>query len=94
MPDNTYKFSGGTSMAAPAVSGIAALIRSYFPKLSASQVKKIILQSGLTTKTSVIVGGDSENPSTFDSLSASGKMANAYNALILASQVSNGQINI
>ena len=81
-------------MAAPAVSGIAALIRSYFPKLSAAQVKKIIMQSGLSTKTSVIVGGNSENTATFDSISKSGKMANAYNALILASQVANGQINI
>jgi subtilisin family serine protease len=94
MPDNTYKYSGGTSMAAPAVSGIAALIRSYFPKLTANQVKKIIMQSGLTTKTQVVVGGDSDNTATFDAISSSGKMANAYNALILASQVANGQINI
>jgi len=94
MPDNKYKFNGGTSMAAPAVSGIAALIRSYFPKLSAAQVKKIILQSGLTTKSSVIVGGDADHTASFDSLSTSGKMANAYNALILASQVAHGKVTI
>lgn len=94
MPGNEYDFNGGTSMAAPAVSGIAALIRSYFPKLTAPQVKRIIMQSGLTTKTSVVVGGDADQSAPFASLSKSGKMANAYNALILASQVANGQINI
>ena len=94
MPGNKYDFNGGTSMAAPAVSGIAALIRSYFPKLTAPQVKKIIMQSGLSTKTHVVVGGDADNTATFDKISRSGKMANAFNALILASQVANGQINI
>jgi subtilisin family serine protease len=94
MPGGKYDFNGGTSMAAPAVSGIAALIRSYFPKLTAPQVKKIIMQSGLSTKTHVVVGGDADNTATFDKISRSGKMANAFNALILASQVANGQINI
>ena len=94
MPGDKYDYNGGTSMAAPAVSGIAALIRSYFPKLTAPQVKKIIMQSGLATKTPVIVGGDENNTATFDKISKSGKIANAFNALILASQVANGQINL
>ena len=81
-------------MAAPAVSGIAALIRSYYPKLSAPQVKKIIMESGLSTKSSVILGGDVENATDFDQASKSGKMANAYNALIMADQVSKGKLNL
>jgi len=40
-----YSTESGTSMAAPMVSGLAALIRSYYPKLSALQVKKIIMAS-------------------------------------------------
>lgn len=94
MPGNAYDFNGGTSMAAPAVSGIAALIRSYFPKLSAAEVKKIIMDSGLTSKTPVVIGGDADNTGAFSTLSKSGKMANAFNALILASQVANGKIKI
>jgi len=90
MPDNDYDFQGGTSMAAPAVAGIAALIRSYYPKLRAGQVKKIIMQSGLTTKTNVIVSGDPANSAAFKDLSKSGKMANAYNALLLAERISKG----
>ena len=87
-PENEYDTKGGTSMAAPAVAGIAALLRSYYPKLKASQVKQIIMDSGLPVKTKVIVGGDANDVRAFDTLTKSGKMANAYNALIMASQMS------
>ncbi|MFD1094530.1 S8 family peptidase [Salegentibacter chungangensis] len=85
-PNNEYEFLQGTSMAAPAVTGVAAMIRSFYPKLSASQVKEIIMNSGLPTNASVIVGGDSNNTKAFSELSTSGRMVNLYNALILASQ--------
>jgi len=94
MPDNDYEFQGGTSMAAPAVAGVAALIRSFHPDLSASQVKNIIMQSGLRTKASVIVAGDETKATTFDKISKSGKMVNAYNALILANNISNGKMTL
>ena len=94
MPNNEYTFQGGTSMAAPAVSGIAALILSRFPKLSAVQVKKIIMQSGLPVKTPVILAGNSDLSKPFSEASRSGKIANAYNALILADQVANGKISL
>jgi len=87
-PNDTYEYLQGTSMAAPAVAGIASIIRGYYPKLSAAQVKQIIMNSGLSTKASVIVGGDNTNTKKFESLSSSGKMANLYNALILADQIS------
>lgn len=86
-PDNTYKSIGGTSMASPGVAGIAALIRSQYPKLSAPQVKKIIMDSGLALTTKVIVGGDPSNVKPFGALSKSQKIANAYNALLLAAEV-------
>ncbi|MEO0900811.1 MAG: S8 family serine peptidase, partial [Bacteroidota bacterium] len=91
MPNNAYEFQGGTSMAAPAVAGIAALIRSYYPQLSASQVKQVLMQSGLSTKASVIVSGDASKAKTFDTISKSGKMVNAYNALLLADKISKGK---
>lgn len=86
-PENEYDTKGGTSMAAPAVAGVAALIRSYYPKLKASEVKKVLMDSGLAINTRVIVGGDSENVEPFQSLTKSGKMVNAYNALIMASKM-------
>ncbi|AWX44473.1 Halolysin [Flagellimonas maritima] len=94
LPNNDYDFQGGTSMAAPAVSGVAALIRSYYPQLSASQVKQIIIQSGLSSKSSVIVAGDETKATTFDKISKSGKMVNAYNALIFAEQISKGKMTL
>lgn len=87
-PNNTYEYLQGTSMAAPAVSGIAAIIRGYYPQLTAAQVKQVIMDSGLTTNATVIVGGDRSNTQKFQNLSTSGKMANLYNALILADQIS------
>ncbi len=94
VPGNKYEFLQGTSMASPAVAGIAALIRSYFPKLTAPQVKKIIMSSGLPSKSKVIIGGDENNIKNFSEISRSGKIANAYNALILADKVSRGQVTL
>ena len=88
-PENEYDTKGGTSMAAPAVAGVAALIRSYYPKLSAAQVKKIIMDSGLEIKTKVIVGGNSDDIQPFANIVKSGKIANAYNALIMSSKMAN-----
>lgn len=42
---NNYKRESGTSMAAPVVSGVAAVVMEYFPELSAAQVKKILMKS-------------------------------------------------
>ncbi|MEJ0080826.1 MAG: S8 family serine peptidase [Puia sp.] len=45
VPGSKYQNESGTSMAAPVVTGIAALIREYYPKLTALQVKQIIMLS-------------------------------------------------
>ena len=87
-PENEYDTKGGTSMAAPAVAGVAALVWSQYPKLSAAQVKQIILDSGLPINQKVVVGGDAEDVRDFGALTKSGKMVNAYNALIMAQQLS------
>lgn len=85
-PLNTYEFLQGTSMAAPNVAGVAAVIRSLFPKLSAPQVKQILMESGLSTNQKVILGGDPQNTEVFSKISVSGNMVNMYNAIILASK--------
>ena len=43
--NNEFMVSQGTSLSAPIVSGLAALIRAYFPKLKAHQVKEILMKS-------------------------------------------------
>lgn len=87
-PNNSYEYLQGTSMAAPAVSGVAAMIRSYYPKLTAAQVKQILMNSGLQTNAAVVIGGKPMNTGAFSGLSKSGKMVNMYNALILADKMS------
>lgn len=94
MPDNKYDFNGGTSMAAPAVAGIAALIRSYYPSLNASQVKRVLMQSGLPSKASVMLSGEPSNSKPFSDASKSGRMVNAYNALIMAENLSKGKMTL
>jgi cell wall-associated protease len=87
-PNDTYKYLQGTSMASPNVAGVAALIRSYYPKLSASQVKHILMDSGVAITTDVVVGGKPTDVRSFTALSQSGKIVNAYNALLMAEKMS------
>ena len=87
-PNNEYKYEQGTSMAAPNVAGVAALIRSYFPNLSAKEVKNILMNSGTSIPENVVVGGNPDDKRPFDSLSKSGKIVNAYSAFKLAEKMS------
>ena len=94
-PENEYKKFSGTSMAAPSTAGVAALVRSYYPKLSASQVKHILMNSGTLISIDVIKPGSQsrENPTgdlvPFTELSVSGRVINAYNALLMADSMVN-----
>jgi len=89
VPGSKYKNLNGTSMASPVVAGLAGLIRSYYPKLTAAQVKEIIVKS--VTKVNHNVSykkGEDENAETvsvpFSDLCISGGIVNAYEALKLA----------
>lgn len=86
--NNTYGFESGTSFSAPMVSGTAALIWSYYPKLTAKQVKEIILESGTAYDMEVLVPGGQGKKAKFSELSKSGKVLNVYNAMQLAEKVS------
>ena len=68
-----YEMDQGTSMAAPVVAGIAALIRSYFPGLTAGEVKQVILNSGVPYRHLVIIPGAGVKATDFTNLSVSGK---------------------
>ncbi|OXB05598.1 S8 family peptidase [Flavobacterium pectinovorum] len=87
VPNNKYKYLQGTSMASPNAAGVAALIRSYYPKLKASQVKQILMDSGVALPGTVALGENSEIKPAAES-SKTAKMVNAYNALLMAEKMS------
>ena len=83
---NTYGFQQGTSMASPVVAGIAAMLRSYYPQLSAEQIKYCIENGVVKIKENVKKPG-AEDEETFASLSRTGGIVNAYQAVKVAETI-------
>jgi cell wall-associated protease len=82
-----YERDSGTSMAAPVVTGLAALLLDYFPTLTGADVKRIILASAVrhTDQTVQKPGGGTAH---FGELSATGGIVNAYAAIKMAMEQS------
>jgi subtilisin family serine protease len=87
-PNNEYGYDSGTSLAAPMVSGTAALIWLYYPKLTVQEVKKIILESGVFIDQKVIKPGTKDEMVSFSELCKTGKVLNTYNAMKMAEEIS------
>lgn len=87
--NDSLGFESGTSMAAPVVTGVAALIRAYFPKLSAEEVKEVIEKSVFVPADTVKVNlpGNKITKTTLKQLSKTGGIVNAYNAVVLADKL-------
>jgi subtilisin family serine protease len=92
-PGNTYGRLNGTSFAAPVVAGVAALVMSYYPSLTASDVRKILLGSTAKYPSQLVFrpGENSKDKVPFGTLSVTGGIVNAYNALKMADDVANGK---
>jgi subtilisin family serine protease len=87
IPGGKWKKESGTSMASPVVAGVAALLMSYYPTLTAADTKRVLLES--VTKLgdqSVIRPGDGAVVK-FSELSVTGGIVNVYNAVKLAEQL-------
>jgi len=82
-PNNTYITESGTSMAAPVTTGVAALIREYFPELKASEVKAILMKTVTPSSKKVIIPGTKKEKALLSDLSVSGGVVNAYGAVKL-----------
>jgi subtilisin family serine protease len=83
MPNQEYELSNGTSMAAPVVSGVFALLMQYFPEYSPLEIKEIIVSSVVKTDEQIMLPGQSLEAQyvPFDSLSKHGGIVNAYRAV-------------
>jgi subtilisin family serine protease len=86
--DDNYMILQGTSMAAPVVAGLAAVLRGYFPDLKAKQLKKIIMDSAIKSDREVIVPGSNGKKKKFSDLSVSGGAVNLYTAYTMANEMS------
>jgi subtilisin family serine protease len=85
LPGSKYGNESGTSMAGPVVSGMAAVLKSYFPKLTPVDLKRIIQQSAVTYQTPVLKPG-TQTKVPFNQLSNTGGVVNLYRAIQLAQQ--------
>jgi cell wall-associated protease len=80
---NTYGNAQGTSMASPVVAGTAAFLMSYFPNLSAEQIKYAIEKSAKVPADSVSKPG-SDDMVKLSEISKTGGIINAYEAAKIA----------
>ncbi|RLD22828.1 MAG: peptidase S8, partial [Bacteroidetes bacterium] len=89
--NNNYRAVNGTSESSPIVAGLAAMLRSYYPDLSAKQVRDIILESAIAHKKVVVKYTDGKGDikkTKFKKLSVTGAVVNAYEAVKMAENIS------
>jgi subtilisin family serine protease len=83
IPNNQYKIVSGTSMASPQVSGVAAVIKAYFPEFTASDIKEVLTSSARKYPQLMVKAPGKESRTRFSDLSISGgvlDLMNAWNA--------------
>lgn len=77
-PGDNYAAYSGTSMAAPVVSGVAALVWSHYPDLSAQELKQLLMTQSRTYPELLVKKPSSpEDLVPFSSLSISGGIVDA-----------------
>lgn len=82
VPGGGFARESGTSMASPVVAGVAALLMSYFPKLTAGDVKKLLVETATPHGDELVVRPGTQGEKVrFGELSRTGGVVNAYAAV-------------
>lgn len=84
-PNGKYENLQGTSMAAPVVTGVAALLLEFYPNLTPQQVKYCLEKSAVAPPVKVKKPGTEDELVNLSDISKTGGIVNAYEALKLAS---------
>lgn len=86
-PNNSYESHDGTSMASPCAAGVAALVMSYFPELTATQVREVLVASTRKFDGLKVIEPGGKRQVEFSALSLSGGLINAYEAVKMAQEM-------
>ena len=84
VPQSEYQELQGTSMACPMVSGVAAMLKSYFPEMTMKEIKEVILSTATSYKgvMQVLPGNSPEDAQVdFATMSVTGGVVNVYAAV-------------
>ncbi len=87
VPNNKYKKIDGTSMASPEVTGIAAILKAYFPNLTAQQLKEVIVSSARQYPGLMVKVKDRSSKESFSNMSRSGGVIDMMNAFKKAQEI-------
>jgi len=87
LPGNAYDENSGTSMAAPAATGVAALLLAYYPDLKPADVIEILRNSVYDLSGELVTKPGEDEQVPFGTLSVTGGLVNAYKAVQLAEQM-------
>ena len=91
VPGAEYKNEQGTSMASPVCAGVAAIVRSYFPNLTAVQVKELLMNSVYVPVIKTVIPGQTKKQAKMKKLCVSGGIVNAYLTVDAAMKMSSGK---
>ena len=90
---DNYRKMDGSSMACPMVSGVVALLMTYYPELSATEIKDIIIRTAVTRKGCRVQMPQSPSMAVarkladFSDVCVAGGIVNAYEAVKLAERM-------
>lgn len=88
-PGNEYDSADGTSLSSPVTSGVAAILMSYFPDLTAQDIRNILRESTRRLNGVKVRKPDTQEEVRIDQICIAGGIVNAYEAVRLAMNMNN-----
>ena len=90
---DTYQTGSGAGLSSATVAGVAALVKAYYPNLTGSQIRNILLKTvtsrkgGEVEKGIIVNNKQTQDLFLFEDLCLSGGILNAYQAIMAADKL-------